>query len=182
MVYCCVILRVLHGYSSCLCTAVRAIQIQFFYDPVQCGVKKMDILRCGSWRSSQTVNLTVRFSAVFTKSVYTCCGSVLWFRLFYTLRFGAVFRTQRSYGAVGCRFRFCKTYCAVRCCSKSYGAVRCGSPLNSCCYGAWPIPGGKTVSKPCFPYGALYEQTVHNQRWFRTFLKFFFFSVHYRNH
>ena len=53
-----------------------------------------------------------------------------------TVRFDAVFRLSKYYGA-------------VRCCDKSYGAVRCGSPLNGFCYGAG-IPVGKTVQNRFF--------------------------------
>ena len=48
------------------------------------------------------------------------------------MRFGAVFRYRKSYGA-------------VRCCNISYDAVRCGSPLNGLFYGAAPLSVGKTV-------------------------------------
>ena len=48
------------------------------------------------------------------------------------VRFGAVFRYRKSYGA-------------VRCCDISYGAVRCGSPVNGLFYGAAPLSVGKTV-------------------------------------
>ena len=47
--------------------------------------------------------------------------------MYPTVRFGAVFRNLES-----------------------YGAVRCGSPLNGFCYGAGPIPGGKTVENRFF--------------------------------
>ena len=50
----------------------------------------------------------------------------------------------------GADFRYSKSYDAVRCCEKSYGAVRCGSPLNGFCYGAEPIPVGKTVQNRFF--------------------------------
>ena len=55
-----------------------------------------------------------------------------------TVRFGALFRHSKSYGA-------------VRCCDKSYGAVRCGSPLNVFCYGAGRISAGKTAQNRFFP-------------------------------
>ena len=42
------------------------------------------------------------------------------------VRFGAVFRYRKSYGA-------------VRCCDISYGAVRRGSLLNVSFYGAAPL-------------------------------------------
>ena len=48
------------------------------------------------------------------------------------MRFGAVFRYRKSYGA-------------VRCCDISYGAVRRGSPLNGLFYGVAPLSVGKTV-------------------------------------
>ena len=74
-------------------------------------------------------------------SVFLCilrCGSVRFPEIGNpTVRFGAVFRFSKSYGA-------------VRCCDTSYGAVRCGSPLNGFCYGAVPIPVGKTVQNRCF--------------------------------
>ena len=100
---------------------------------------------------------------------------------------GAVFLNRNSYGPVRCGFkkaeilrcgsvRFSKIVNATvrfgvflyptlrssavsrnRNTSVRFGAVRCGSLLNGCCYGAGPIPVGKTV-KPCFPYyGARYE-------------------------
>ena len=52
------------------------------------------------------------------------------------MRFGAVFRYRKSYGA-------------VRCCDISYGAVRLGSLLNVF-YGAAPLSGGKTVQHRFF--------------------------------
>ena len=48
------------------------------------------------------------------------------------MRFGAVFRYRKSYGA-------------VRCCDISYGAVRRGSPLNVFFFDAAPLSVGKTV-------------------------------------
>ena len=54
-----------------------------------------------------------------------------------TVRFGAVFRYRKSYGA-------------VRCCDISYGAVRRGSPLNVFFYGAAPLSVGKTVQHRFF--------------------------------
>ena len=53
------------------------------------------------------------------------------------MRFGAVFKNRKCHDA-------------VRCCDKSYGAVRCGSTLNDFCYGAGPIPVGKTVQNRSF--------------------------------
>ena len=53
------------------------------------------------------------------------------------MRFGAVFRYRKSYGA-------------VRCCDISYGAVRRGSPLNGFFYGAAPLSVGKTVQHRLF--------------------------------
>ena len=81
-----------------------------------------------------------------------------------TVRFGAVFRTRKSYGAIPCGFldivnptvRFgavlknMKSYGAVRCCGISHGAVRRGSPLNVFFYGAAPLAVGKTVQHRFF--------------------------------
>ena len=53
------------------------------------------------------------------------------------LRFGAV-------------FRHCKSYGAVRCCDISYGAIRRGSPLNGFFYGAAPLSVGKIVQHRFF--------------------------------
>ena len=90
------------------------------------------------------------------------------------MRFGAVFKNRKcyvavlcfhvSYDAVRCVFQksgilrcgsvrfseIANLICAVRCCDKSYCAVRCGSPLNGFCYGAGPIPVGKTVRNRFF--------------------------------
>ena len=44
-----------------------------------------------------------------------------------TVRFGAVFKDRKCYGAVRCAFRYCESYAAARFCDKSYDAVRCGS-------------------------------------------------------
>ena len=63
------------------------------------------------------------------------------------MRFGAVIHPTMRFGAV---FKNRKCYGAVRCFHVSYGAVRCGSPLNGFCYGAGPIPGGKTVENRFF--------------------------------
>ena len=54
-----------------------------------------------------------------------------------TVRFVAVFRYRKSYGA-------------VRCCDISCGAVRRGSPLNVFFYGAAPLSVGKTVQHRFF--------------------------------
>ena len=83
-----------------------------------------------------------------------------------TVRFGAVFRTRKSYGAIPCGFldsvnptvRFgavlknMKSYGAVRCCGISYGAVRRGSPLNGffCGAAAAPLSVRKTVHYTVF--------------------------------
>ena len=93
------------------------------YGSVWCGFKKAEMLRCGSVRCSDIVNPTVRFGAVIYPAV----------------RFGAVFRYSEPYGA-------------VRCCDTPfwYCAVRCGSPLNGFCYGAGPIPVGKTAQNRFF--------------------------------
>ena len=68
------------------------------------------------------------------------------------MRFGAVIRYQV----------YSKSHGAVRCRDKSYGAVRCGSPFNGFCYGAEPIPVGKTVEN-CFIYGAPCDSTVQQR-------------------
>ena len=60
------------------------------------------------------------------------------------MRFGAVFRYRKSYGA-------------VRCCDISYGAVRRGSPFNGFFYGAARRENRTT---PFFLHGAPYEYTV----------------------
>ena len=69
------------------------------------------------------------------------------------VRFGAVFRYRKSYGA-------------VRCCDISYGAVRRGSPLNVFFYGAAPLPAGKTVQHR-FSSTVPYEKNVQNRGFIR---------------
>ena len=80
------------------------------------------------------------------------------------MRFGAVFRYRKSYGA-------------VRCCDISYGAVRRGSPLNVFFFDAAPLSVGKTVQHR-------FSSTVHRMNKpykprFRTVLALF--SGHERN-
>ena len=103
--------------------------------------------------------------------------------MYPTVRFGADFRNQESYGTVRYVFRYGKSYGAVLCCDKYYGAVRCCSPLNGFCFAAGPIAVGKTVqkrdfvrfmtlflgalTKPLFLYGAPYEQTVQKRDFVR---------------
>ena len=69
-----------------------------------------------------------------------------------TVRFGADFRNQESYGTVRYVFRYGKSYGAVLCCDKCYGAVRCCSPLNGFCFAAGPIAVGKPY-KNAISYG-----------------------------
>ena len=68
------------------------------------------ILRSSSVQFLESGNLTVRFGAVFR----------------YCKSYGAVRCCDISYGAVRCGFENMKSYGAVRCCDISYGAVRCG--------------------------------------------------------
>ena len=55
--------------------------------------------------------------------------------IYPTVRLGAVLKNRNPTVRVGAVFRN----------QESYGAVRCGSPLNGFCYGARPIPVRKTV-------------------------------------
>ena len=73
------------------------------------------------------------------------------------MRFGAVLKNTKSYGAVRCGFKKYEILrCgsapfwdiinrAVRCYDMSYGAVRRGCPLNVFFFGAPPLTVGKTV-------------------------------------
>lgn len=123
---------------------------------------------------SHAVISTLRLVAVSIKRTHTlrCCS--VWSCI---LRSGSVGCSENSNPTVrlGAVSIFSTCYRAVRCCGESYGAVRCGCPLNSCCVGARPVSVGKIVHKTCFPYAAPYKKT-----WFRAVLKLC--SVHYRNH
>ena len=61
-----------------------------------------------------------------------------------TVRFGAVLRKRKSYGAVCCGF---EKHEILRCCSVLWYILRCGSarfPVERFFYGAAPLPVGKT--------------------------------------
>ena len=90
----------------------------------------MAFLRCGSVRFSEIVTTTVRFGAVSQITSTLRCGSVLLIVLRrgsvrfsdvlnLTVRFGAILYSTVRFDAV---FRYRKTYGAMR----WYGAVRCG--------------------------------------------------------
>ena len=108
----------------------------------------------------------MRFSDIANPTVR--CGAAV---IYPTVRFGAVLKNRKPYGAVRCCdtsyilrcgsvrfseirnptvrlgaiFRYRKSYGAVRCCDISYGAVRRGSPLNVFFYCAASLSVGKTV-------------------------------------
>ena len=87
------------------------------YGAVRCGFHKLEILRCGSVRFLEIGILWCGFQ----KSGISRCGSVRFSDIVNpTVRFGAIFTNQ-----------------------KSYGEVRHVSPLNVFSYGAVPLPLGK---------------------------------------
>ena len=80
------------------------------YGAVRCGFQILEILRCGSVLFAEIANATVRFGAVFTCEPY----GALRLYFMYTVRFGAVFRYRKTYGAVRCGFQEGKNS-TVRC-------------------------------------------------------------------
>ena len=98
-------------------------------------------------RFSDTVNPTMRFGAVLKNSKSygaVRCGSVRFSEIRNpTVRFGAVFRYRKSYGAVWC-------------CDGSYGTVRRGSSLKVFFYCADPLRRENRTT-PFFLHGAPYE-------------------------
>ena len=108
------------------------------------------------WGFEKFGNPTVRFGAVFRNQKYY--GAVFSEIRNPTVRFGAVFRYRKSYGAVRCGFHK----------SDILRAVRRGFPLNGFSCGAVPLPVGKTVQHRFF-------STVHrmNKPRFRTVLPIF---------
>ena len=67
-----------------------------------------------------------------------------------TVRFGAVLRKRKSYGAVCCGF---EKHEILRCCSVLWYILRCGSarfPVERFFYGAAPLSVGKTVQHRFF--------------------------------
>ena len=147
-------------------TAVRfgaVLRKRKSYGAVRCGCKKKEILRCGPVRFSKiVVKATVRCGAVF-KNRCERLRTVRFDAFIYpTVRFGTAFRNRESYRAV-------RGAC-VRC-RKSYGAIRCGFPLNGFmlrCGSNHTRRENRT--KPFFLYGVPYEKTVSKPR-FHTVLK-----------